>query len=512
MRNSLITIALSLPLLAAASQPASAGRAAQPDSSAVADRISRHAALGEELLSTAWRNPAILQFKRNYSFSEVRLSFNHDKQSQPVDVRRGNGHSTWAFDADSYMKYKSSTLWGHALYRNSRTFHVTWNETSDLDMVYPYVQADSIGGKFNNETYGFMGGYADFNGRLAWGGSISYQAGLNYRNVDPRPRNVTANLAASAGLALALPCRYLVGASVNFQKYKQTNDIAFYSELGHDKVYHLTGFANDYARFAGTGQATYYNGYLYGAELNFHHIANRGFSAAVAANRFSFDNILTEFNKLPLCHVAHTSLEAEAAWQSADWGVAAQVNASRRVGTENVFGDPAGNVYMQIGSLDQFHENRVCITAKGVWQHSWQRFYIGVQPSLAYSHLNVIYASPASLEQINTLTSGALVRGAFRPNSATRLQLTVNAGRQSPLSDKWLVASSNKELSSLLAAVYATHQVLSGGCTAVTTSVHASRAISSRYAVQAGISWRHTAYDRAGITANQLTAQLSLIF
>ena len=119
-----LSFPISLITLAAVTFQASASAAARPDSASVMSRIARQSALDDGLTTTAWKNPAILQFKRNYSFSEVALSYSHDKQSQPVNAMRGDGSSTWAFDADSQMKYKTSTIWGHALYRNSRTFHV----------------------------------------------------------------------------------------------------------------------------------------------------------------------------------------------------------------------------------------------------------------------------------------------------------------------------------------------------------------------------------------------------
>ena len=512
LNSILLPAAMALSSVVAPCAAAESTTTSAADSATIASRILRHASLSEDFLTTAWRNPAILQFKRAYSFSEVAVAFDHSKQSEAVDVMRGDGSTTWEFKADSYMKYKTSTLWGQAFYQNARTHSVKWNETSDLDMVYPYIQADSIGGKINSETYGFMGGYANFNGRLAWGGTIAYQAGLNYRNVDPRPRNVTANLSASAGLAMAVRQRHLVGAAISFQKYKQTNDIDFYSELGHDKVFHLTGFGNDYTRFAGAGQNTYYNGYRYGAELNFHPTDGHGLSAAASASRFSIDNILTEFNKLPLCHIAHTAYEAEVAWTSTSWGVAAKGNYSRRVGTENVFGDPAGNVYMQIGSIPQYHENRANIEAKAFWQHQWSRFFLGLQPSIAYSHLNAIYASPASLEQINSLTSSLLARAHMLLNGTASLQFTVGAAIKSALNDKWNVPSANTELTGLLAARQHTHNALSGNSTATSASLAFFKAISCRYALKAEVKWNRTGYSYHDISDNQITAQLAFIF
>ena len=135
-----------------------------------------------------------------------------------------------------------------------------------------------------------------------------------------------------------------------------------------------------------------------------------------------------------------------------------------------------------------------------------------MQPAVAYSHLNVIYASPASQEQINSLTTSLLARGAFQVNAATRVQLTASAQILSPLSHKWQVVSTNNELSGLLATLYGTHQVLSDNCATTTAALHVFRSLSPRYAVKAGATWQHAHYSCGSISANTVTAQVAFIF
>ena len=297
------------------------------DSAGVMQRVSRSIHGTEQLLQLPWNNPAVMQFKRNYSLSEVKVGYNSRSENLAVDVQQGDKDHTLVFDANTYMKHRNSTLWGEAFYNNGRIRGINWNETSEPQVVHPYVLADSVGGNMNLERYSFMGGWANYNGRLALGASIGYTAGLYYRNVDPRPRNVTACLDAQVGIGYRLWRDYVMAASVNYRKYKQTNNVAFYSELGSDKIFHLVGFAYDYSRFAGTGILTYYNGNRLGATLNFHPAHGRGFSASVNASRFSFNIIITQLNKLPMAHVTHNVLQAEAGWLDTNWGVMASIGA-----------------------------------------------------------------------------------------------------------------------------------------------------------------------------------------
>ena len=419
----------------------------------------------DHLLTLAWQNPAINQFSRSSGVSHAGGGIDihsEDGETVALDVQRGDYSRLWNLMADTHIKHHGSTLWGHARYENGFTKHITWNETSDMDIVYPYLLADSvISSRMKTERYSFGGGYADNNGRLYWGASIDYTAGLHYRSVDPRPRNITACLDFAAGVGVKVINSHVAALSLGFRKYKQTNNVAFYSELGHDKIFHLTGLTNDYGRFAGTGEATYYNGYRWRASVNLHPIFARGLTASVELSRFAFDNILTGLNKLPLARVTHNAVNGEIGWLQRNWGVRATVTASRRVGTENVFGDAAAMVYPLIGSNDMYHENRLDVGLDALWSRMWTRsFKTDVHPLVSYRHLNEIYADPQCRRLINQVEWGTRLysrwhSGRFMP----RLMMGVILDH--PVTSQWLANGVKEELAGLMRAHRASFDFMS---------------------------------------------------
>lgn len=208
--------------------------------------------------------------------------------------------------------------------------------------------ADTSGGDLKMETYRFQGGYAREYPKWSWGGMLAYRAMMEYRKRDPRPRNVVFDLNADVGMLWKTGERYAVGAALSVRKYKQTNQVKFFSESGAYKVYHLTGLGTDYVRFAGATSSAYYKGRAYGGSVNFYPHNRQGFTGSVAYKRLTFDKILPDFNDLPLAAVTEVKERTELAWLGKKrehmWLLKLRGEVKKRSGTEYLFGDPSGNV------------------------------------------------------------------------------------------------------------------------------------------------------------------------
>lgn len=496
-------------ILLASTLLAGAAVALPPDST-IASRAARSIHEPAALLTVAWENPAVNQWRRDYSISDIAARFALRDDSEPVDVQRGDREETWSFDARTYMKHRASTLWGRAFYDNGHVNHVVWNETSDLDVVAPYVLADAVGGRMNVERYSFMGGYASHNERWAWGGQLGYTAGLYYRDVDPRPRNVTASLTATAGGGYRVLPDAVLALSLNFEKYKQTNNVAFYSELGNEKLFHLTGLGNDYGRFAGTAYATYYKGYRWGTTLAFHPTGGRGLSVAATLSRFTLDNVLTTLNKLPMARVGHNELRAEAGWLDSAFAVVARVEAARRVGTENIFGDATAGVYPQFTSLDNYHENRFAVGLQSAWMPRWNHWSAELRPALGYRHLNIIYAEPQAQRQLNTLWGGLAARAGWQ-RQRVHCALGIGAAFSHALSERFLLPRGKDELEGLYDAIALNHTNAAANVVALTADCRVTVALNSRFALRATARYRRDAYHD-GPTRQCVVTSLSLLF
>ncbi len=465
-----------------------------------------------DLMLQVWNNPAINQYQMNYSFSDVGGAYKLRKESTALDVQQGDGETVWAFDAKTYIKHKNTTLWGRAYYNNGHIDNVAWNETSDVDMVYPYLMADSVGGKrLNLEKYSFMGGYAFHSNKLSCGASMSYTAGLYYRNVDPRPRNITADLHVQFGIGYNVLGDYVAGLSASFKKYKQTNEVSFYSELGKEKSFHLTGFANDYTRFAGNETNTYYNGQRWGASLNVHPMSNKGLSVSLEANRLKTEKVLTTLNKLPLTQATFNRLAVETGWLQSCWAVKAQVALSRRVGTENIFGDPAASVYVQIGEIDQFFENKFSWKINGYWEHQFNRMlYIAVLPHVGYSHSNTLYATPTSRQLLDRMFWGVAMKGGLRIGNTYHV-ITVHTTSVSPTKHEMYINGTSRELAALEQILFRQFQWQSHRSTMWGVGLSSHVAIGCKHAIKATVNFVQGHYFDQ-LKSNNLYTSISIIF
>ena len=501
MKKVLLMLVLLLPAAALSAHPAD---------STTLGRAESHRAEWNALTRLAWENPAVKQWQHTQALSQVALSWRLRDEKQPLITQAGDRESELAFDAQTYMKHRTSTLWGRAFYHNGRQHGIRWNETSEPGVVYPYLLADSVvTAPMKVERYHFSGGYADRRGRWAWGADIGYTAGLYYRNVDPRPKNVTADLSLHAGVGLCVGKRYLAGAGVGFKKYKQTNNVAFYSEMGNEKIFHLTGLTNDYGRFAGTAYNTYYKGYRWNGTLSLLPTDRRGFGATVDLARFAFDNVLTTVNKLPMASVTDNSIGAEMTWHADDWGLRAALTAARRVGTENIFGDPAAAVYIQIGEIDMFHQNRFSTSLEGVWRHNSARAVMELHPAVVYNHLNTIYGDPRARLLLDDLTLALRARlaldvGQVRTSLLLGVQEVMNTGHELLLGD------TKAELSGLERAVRSDYAFAAADRQLLTAAVDVHVPVGA-FAVGGGVDWQYGFYAARNRTHN-LLVRLTLFF
>ncbi len=474
--------------------------------------VGEHAIDNRRAMSLTWVNPAMKAYESGTSLNEVQGEFHwrEDGSAGAIDPQQGTGETTWKFDASSYMKYKTSTLWGHASYENGTTRNVVWNETSDLSTVYPYVLADSVGGDMKLERYSFSGGWTDTYGRWDIGGTLGYSAGLYYRSVDPRPRNVTALLEASVGGGYHVNEEVLVSAMLGFEKYKQTNEVEFYSDLGSRRLIHLAGLASHYARFAGTGLETYYKGHTWHGGLNLT-VGQRWWLSAVAS-RTSLEYVLSDLNNLPIVNITHNELNAEAAWfVRNDLAVVANACVARRVGTENIFGEPTSGVYDQIASHDRYFNNIFTATVQAQYTMPLGDVRLQVVPEVGYDHNNQYHNTLGNREYTNRLAGGAQVKALW---SKGRHLFTVNAqARYSDcVDDGWDVTVTDDEMAPIATMEQHRHDLAAASQLYTRAGVSmTSRLPRGKVLLRASVQWQRTGYTD-NYTQNEIAATVGVVF
>lgn len=470
------------------------------------------------LAELPYKNPAVMQWRMSCGLTSVKAAY--DMRDDRGEVNPSDGSSEWqaSAGAETYTKYRNTTLWGHGFYTNGMKRDVRWNESSDFRLVYPYVLADSVGGDIKAERYSFGGGYAAVNGRLAWGVSMSYLATLEYRDVDPRPRNVVGCLDAAAGVAYNVWGSYFAGISVSFRKYKQSSDIEFKSEMGVDKVFHMTGLGTHYRRFAGTGLSTYYDGYRYGVSADLYPSSGRGVFLSCAVSRFSFDNILSDLNKLPLASAWHNELQAEAGWLGMGdrlyGGVSSAVRWYRRHGCENIFGDASAGMYPQIASNAMFADNFCSVSAQaeaGVRRGDVDRVSVNVNGG--WQRQTIAYIEPWRYTLVNAADAGIAVAGDVKVCRDWLISCDGGVSVSSPFgcSSQFDGLGDDSEMNQAERMELGRYDLSSHCRFGSFASVGVARMVAGRYLVRLDGGWRRMSYH-GGISSDMYSVALTFNF
>lgn len=303
-------------------------------------------------------NPALAGYRLPVGISELNAGFG----------QQGGVSRKGYFEGQTYLRTKNTTIQGHASYYNGFRFNSGIYENADPELLYPYLTADETGGRMDDETYSFGGTYNTSLADSTWliGVEGGYTALLECRRRDPRPKNTVGNLEVSVGGARRVAA-YWIALAVSARKYKQTNDISFVSEIGESKIYHTLGMGAQYSRFAGASRNSSYSGSAFGAAADIYPVSNIGFFASADLNHFSFNKILTALNRLPLASASENTLTAQAGWKGKNFTVSASLESALRKGKENIFGDPLGNVYPEIGSLTTFSARHLRASLDGAY-------------------------------------------------------------------------------------------------------------------------------------------------
>lgn len=447
--------------------------------------------------SMIYINPALKQFEHEFSITSVTAGYSMEQKSEAVCTYEGKGGDNMFFDAKAYIKCRNATLWGEGYYATGHKRDVKWNETSDAELVYPYFTADAEGGDMKDETYMFSGGYSASNGRIAWGAALGYTAGHHYRDVDPRPRNVTGQLEIKAGLACRMGKRHVIAVGGDMMKYKQTGDIDFMSELGQTKVYHLTGLGTDYMRFRGNGLTTNYDGTRYGVQINAMPADGNGLSGTLHLSRLTIKKILSDMNKLPLNSLWHNSLDAEVCYKkrgTTSWGVSAVIGIYRRHGMESIFGDAASGTYMQIGTLEMYADNACRMGINALVERCYGNVLLSYIPQLGYSHRCQVYAEPVREWSIDNRMMQHCIKAGYKTGIRCYISLQAAWGICSPTACRGIAEDDGNSEGGLMDALLSDFRHASSTRRFYSAKANARYAINSTNALQLSLEYRHDDY------------------
>lgn len=316
-----------------------------------------HTSLAQTTSLEAFRNPALRGLGYRTDYSQLALGIDLRRASEAFVPEKGTGHTLPYLRVNTYHHLNSrSGVWGEASYTTGKHYAISWNSTSDFDLLQPYVLADTVGGDTRRERYTVSGGYALGIGRWAVGTEVLVRAEQEYRTRDPRMRGVVTDLTLRLGARFDA-AGYRLGATIGGNIYKQTNSVDFYREEGVVPEYQMTGLGTQYNRFTGDKRNLYYDGGGLAIMLHASPKDRNGVYTDITLLRNRYRRKLADFNSMPLTDLYNEHAEATIGWERrAAWRIAAfaHFDYSRRTGNEHIGGTSDARYFPVIACLTMY--------------------------------------------------------------------------------------------------------------------------------------------------------------
>lgn len=113
-----------------------------------------HVRFRQEVLAS----PAMRNYLHTPSISEFSVYATTEPAAAARIPQLGRGGKQFGMEASSFQQLgANSVVWGKASYQNGKKYDVTWNETSDFLLLYPYVMGDAKGATKTTRAIGSTG-------------------------------------------------------------------------------------------------------------------------------------------------------------------------------------------------------------------------------------------------------------------------------------------------------------------------------------------------------------------
>lgn len=337
--------------------------------------VVEHTDFWQEIGRESRQNPALHGVAFASSFSQLYAEADWQRQSEAFVLEKGHGHWLPAACVDTYLRLSERTaVWGHASYMNGRQHGVSWNSTSDFDLLKPYILADTLGGDTQRERYRFEGGYATQLNRWLLGAEMLFRAEHEYRDIDPRMRGIVNDLTLRVGIGREQGhYRWAMAFEANI--YKQQNSVEFYRELGVIPEFQMTGLGTEYARFSGDKRSLHYDGGGAKLLLDAQPAGQNGFFAHLELGKQHFRRLVTENYTLPLTELYVQGVKAVLGVKGKELGskaIFADFEYAKRSGDEHIIGTSATSAFPDLGVLTMYQNHRLNTSLTAIYgKSSW---------------------------------------------------------------------------------------------------------------------------------------------
>lgn len=384
----------------------------------------------------------LISNRKNYTALSGKYYTSNEKNTIQ---QKGNGLDHYSFHVTSNFSIDSANyVWGNVRYKNGTRKNVKWNEGSDYDKIFPYVMADSIGGNLSLEEYYVEGGYNRKMKNFNFGIKADYRALIEYRNRDPRPKNIISDLNFGLGISSKITQEKRIALNVLLNKYSQANELKFFNQLGNPEVFHFNGLGIYNNLFKNNNKRVYYDGNGYGVQLAYLNASKKGLMGSVGFSTTSIDKILTNLQSLVSSTTNENKYSFNISYSTPDLsffkGIKLSSEVRNRKGTEGIFFNETSSNYRKIGEATRYHYDVKTVELSSLFEIIKNKKVqnLSLSPYINYFSSTEKYIEPFIKQSIEKLTLGLNTNLFYQLNDKTLINFKTDIGVNNNLNNQWV--------------------------------------------------------------------------
>ena len=327
-----------------------------------------------------------LLFQQVDNRTQAQVGFRMREEDDAYIPAEGKGLMQGEFRAHSRHSLDSiHRVEGRVSYERGVKRAVNWNTSSDWDLLAPYITLDTVGGDLQKEQYRFAARFASRPGRFFYSIWADYRALHEYRSVDPRPRNVTADLNVSALGGLQMGA-YALSLEAGYRRYHQSEDVEFMDPKGNNtSVLHYLGFGRYSTRFSGAKKSTAgrFNGYGFNARLVLEPVNGLGWIGGASYTWLQVVRHLPGNNETPMSQLLNQEMHLYGGHKWSQAYIRADAQLRMKTGIENIVDQTSA--FNVLSGLDMLQALSWKASVSGFRSWEGERATWTLLPRLTYS-------------------------------------------------------------------------------------------------------------------------------
>lgn len=236
----------------------------------------------------------------------------------------------------------------------------------------------------------------------------------------------------------------------------------------------------------------------------------------VAYRYFSCEKIISSLNELPMARIGRHTFAGEWLYRKSlsgieSWGIKLTGNYELKLGTENIFGDAANQIYPKIGEAEQYSSHAYRLSLSGFYEAVRRKGWdYSVRPRVNYGRVKAEYVYPLREMSVREVTPEVAL-SVSRMSKDWFLRLEIGGNYAMTFDSRLFHTPSSIDDAALLSAWCYNYKNLSSDYVGYYAVFTCSRQVGKKYLLQLDLKGGQYRYN-TDIVATDVCAGLSFLF